>query len=83
MAEMAIRLAYVKRISACEAGLNSAVAPGALPLRERGAELGSLASLAPGWWLQTGHVGSGAAASQMAAESSSRRSKRVRLYNHR
>lgn len=53
MAEVAVRLACVKHISAWEAGLGSDVAPGTFPLRAREAEMGSLASLAP----QTGHVG--------------------------
>lgn len=53
MAEMAIWPAYVKHISAWEAGLGS----GAFPLRECEAEVSSLACLAPGWWLQMGHLG--------------------------
>ncbi|XP_009321563.1 PREDICTED: nucleoplasmin-3 [Pygoscelis adeliae] len=78
---MATQLAYVKRIAACEAGLNSDVAPETSSFEGAGGRSGLSCPPRARVVAADGSRRQRAAASQMAAESSSRRSKRVRFFS--
>lgn len=59
------RLASLPHVLAWEMALDSNVAPDSFPLREHNAAMDVPASIAPGWWLQTGQVRSGGCVEQL------------------